>query len=141
MQSIELIHEYARVIHAGDGPYLARAYATRQAGGLWEGFFAFLPLWRGRPLVTDRETTQSKRGDVVYWANGIRPIYLQGALRRAQERLGAASRLRQRGPRLRDLRCPQGCTFRCQPRHARHARTILIACPYQRDTACPLSAV
>src|SRR5262249_49394914 len=49
----------------------------------WEGWFVFFPLTGGDALATDRETTQSKRDDVVYWASGISATYLEGALHRA----------------------------------------------------------
>ena len=38
---------------------------------------------RGAALATDRETTQGKREHVLYWATGLGPTYLQGALERA----------------------------------------------------------
>jgi hypothetical protein len=36
----------------------------------------------GQRVVTDRETTQSSREAVAYWATGLEPIYLEGALKR-----------------------------------------------------------
>jgi hypothetical protein len=85
---VELIHQFRTLLPLADGRlYAARAYADRQPSGLWEAWFVFFPLDAGDPLATDRETTQSKREDVVYWATGITPTYLEGALRRAIEAL------------------------------------------------------
>jgi hypothetical protein len=84
---IEFIHQYGTLLELTDGTrYVARAYADRQAGGLWEAWFVFFPLTGGDALATDRETTQGKREDIAYWASGISPTYLQGALRRALDR-------------------------------------------------------
>jgi hypothetical protein len=85
---VELIHQYRTLLPLADGRiYTARVYSDRQPSGLWEGWFVFFPLDPGDALATDRETTQSKRDDVVYWATGITPTYLEGALRRAFEAL------------------------------------------------------
>lgn len=83
----ELIHQYATLLDGQDGErYAVRVYAGRRPRGLWEACFVFIPLSGGNPLVTDRETTQSKRQDVVYWAGGISRLYLQGAVSRAHEK-------------------------------------------------------
>jgi hypothetical protein len=39
----------------------------------------------GATLSTPRETTQPNLHDLEYWATGLTPVYLQGALRRAQD--------------------------------------------------------
>ncbi len=95
---IEFVHEYAQVVEGSDGLwYVARVYASHwashRARGSWEGWFAFLPLSGGAPLTTGRETSQSKREDLVYWVSGITPVYLQGALRRARDRRYQAGRV------------------------------------------------
>jgi hypothetical protein len=38
-------------------------------------------------LVTQQETSQPNRAALEYWADGLEPIYLEGALARAQGRL------------------------------------------------------
>jgi hypothetical protein len=83
---MDLIHQYSTLVELGGLRYVARVYADRQPGGLWEGWFAFFPLAGGETFVSDRETTQSKRDDVIYWASGITPTYLEGALQRALDR-------------------------------------------------------
>jgi hypothetical protein len=53
-------------------------------GGLWQGWIEFVPIGDGGdPVRSARETTQPNRQDTVYWATGLTPVYLQGALRRA----------------------------------------------------------
>jgi len=38
-------------------------------------------------LRTEQETSQPNRAAIEYWADGLEPIYLDGALARAQGRL------------------------------------------------------
>lgn len=89
---MEFVHQYSTLTDGPDGQwYIVRAYADQQPGGLWEGWFVFFPLSPdGVAIASDNETTQSKREDVDYWASGITPVYLQGALRRAWDRLPAS---------------------------------------------------
>src|SRR5262245_18699267 len=53
------------------------------ADGMWQGWIEFDPADGGPPLRSPRETTQPNRTDTEYWASGLTPIYLEGALRRA----------------------------------------------------------
>jgi len=46
----------------------------------------FAPADGSPPLATPRETTQSNRAALEYWARGLEPIYLEGALVRAVAR-------------------------------------------------------
>jgi hypothetical protein len=90
------VFEYPTLLRTASGEeYLTRVYADRQpTGPLWEAWFVFFPLSGGRTLATDNETTQSKLDDVTYWATGISPAYLEGALTRALDRLPEARLLR-----------------------------------------------
>ncbi len=83
---MEQVRDFPAILQTPEGGYVARAYADQQLGGLWEGWLAFFPLAGGAVLATDRETTQSKRSDVDYWAGGLTVTYLEGALRRALDR-------------------------------------------------------
>jgi hypothetical protein len=50
---------------------------------MWEGWLVFFPLTAAPAIATDRETTQPTYDALVYWADGITPTYLEGALDRA----------------------------------------------------------
>ena len=63
--------------------YEARACGSPMAGGTWQGWIEFVPLSSGEPVRSPRETTQPNRADTVYWATGLTPVYLEGALIRA----------------------------------------------------------
>jgi hypothetical protein len=80
----ERIHEYPDLVQHGDGtPYLVRVYGQPRSDGLWIGWLEFVAI--GPPITrqTGRETTQSNRRGLVYWALGLQPRYLEGALGRA----------------------------------------------------------
>jgi len=81
----EPIHEYPDLVRHVDGtPYLVRVYGQPRSDGLWIGWLEFVAI--GPPITrqTGRETTQSNRRGLVYWALGLQPRYLEGALARAR---------------------------------------------------------
>jgi hypothetical protein len=51
--------------------------------GLWEAWIEFVPIDGGPAVRSPRETTQPNGRDAAYWASGLTPIYLEGALVRA----------------------------------------------------------
>jgi len=80
----EVLLEYSDEILGEDGKsYTARACGAETTGGLWQGWIEFLPRDGGEPIRSARETTQPNRADTLYWATGLTPVYLEGALRRA----------------------------------------------------------
>jgi hypothetical protein len=84
MATAEVLVEFPDTISSEDGtPYLARACGKQEIDGLWQGWIEFLPVGGGEPVRSPRETTQPNRTDAVYWATGLTPVYLEGALHRA----------------------------------------------------------
>ena len=80
----ERIHTFSESITGPDGVrYRVHAYGALNDLGTWNGWLVFEPEGGGRALRTDRETTQPERDDLEYWASGLEPIYLDGALGRA----------------------------------------------------------
>jgi hypothetical protein len=81
----ETLLQYQQPVTAPDGTqYEARACGgPMPSGGLWQGWIEFVPLAGGEPIRTPRETTQPNRVDTEYWATGVSPVYLEGALQRA----------------------------------------------------------
>jgi len=81
----ETLVDFAEPVLARDGrAFLARARGTGTAGGKWYGWIEFAPIGGGQPLHSGRETTQPNREDIFYWASGLTPVYLEGALARAE---------------------------------------------------------
>jgi hypothetical protein len=63
--------------------YTAQACGRERDDGRWEGWLEFLPDNGSLVLRTERETTQRNLRDLEYWAGGLTPVYLQGALERS----------------------------------------------------------
>ena len=80
----EVLVEFSDVvITAGTSRYMARACGAAVESGHWQGWVEFIDLDTGDAVRSPRETTQPNRTDTVYWATGLTPIYLEGALQRA----------------------------------------------------------
>jgi hypothetical protein len=62
--------------------YTAQACGRQRDDGRWEGWLEFVPDDGSVVLRTQRETTQRDLADLEYWAGGLTPVYLQGALDR-----------------------------------------------------------
>ena len=60
--------------------YTAQACGRERDDGIWEGWLEFVPDDGSVVLRSQRETTQPNLADLEYWATGITPVYLQGAL-------------------------------------------------------------
>lgn len=73
--------------------YVALACGRECDDGHWEGWLEFAPLDGGVVVRSARETTQPNRVDTEYWATGLTPIYLEGALRRALEPVEVVERV------------------------------------------------
>jgi hypothetical protein len=84
----EFIHEHSMIVTGNDGTrYRARVYGERRREGTWSGWIEFVPADarpRSPSLRTGQETSQPDRKAVEYWAGGLEPVYLEGALTRAR---------------------------------------------------------
>lgn len=80
----EVLVEYQTTVKAADGRRFVPSACGRPAGHVWEGWIEFVPLdGSAVPLRTGRETEQPNRDDLMYWAEGLTQVYLEGALVRA----------------------------------------------------------
>ncbi len=80
----EMVHECEHDVAGPDGRrYRARVFAEER-GDVWAGWLTFSALGEDRTVSTDVETTQPSRDAVRYWATGLEPVYLDGALARAK---------------------------------------------------------
>ena len=83
----EVLVEFPDIVKDERGvAYRARAVGG-EARGTWQGWLEFEPVDGGEVIRTSRETTQPNRVDTHYWATGLTPVYLEGALHRAQHPL------------------------------------------------------
>jgi hypothetical protein len=80
----DLVHMYSEVVRDPEGRgYAASVHALERIDGIWETWLEFHGLGRDVTLRTQRESEQSNRRGVLYWASGLQPSYLDGALLRA----------------------------------------------------------
>jgi hypothetical protein len=62
--------------------YAVRACGRQQEDLTWEGWLEFVPDDGPDVLRSARETTQPNLADLEYWATGLTPVYLEGAMQR-----------------------------------------------------------
>jgi hypothetical protein len=80
----ETLLQFSSLATAPDGTrYEARACGSPMPDGGGQGWIEFVPIDGGDAVRTGRETTQPNRTDTEYWASGLTPVYLDGALARA----------------------------------------------------------
>ena len=80
-------HTYAGVLETLDEKcYRASAIGRIRSDGMWEGWIEFANLFEDERLRTEIETMQSNERAFRYWAAGVGPTYLEGAIRRATSR-------------------------------------------------------
>ena len=83
-----LIREHATKVIDGDTAYVVWICVEERADGTWEGWLEFHPTDPGKRILrTHQESSQPNRAAIEYWADGLEPVYLEGALARAQGRL------------------------------------------------------
>jgi hypothetical protein len=79
----ELLVTYTTPTKSPSGDlYYARAFGQVADDGLWEGWLEFQLAGDDSVLITRRETEQPNRADLMYWAQGLTDVYLEGALGR-----------------------------------------------------------
>ena len=71
------------VLSRNGSVYIARACGGETDDGRWQGWIEFEAIGGEETFRTPRETTQPNRTDTEYWATGLTPVYLEGALERA----------------------------------------------------------
>jgi hypothetical protein len=82
----ELIHVFQTPVMAGERRWMVEAWGESLTDGRWEGWLVFVPADGSPPLATPRETTQSNRKALEYWAGGLAATYVEGAFARAVAR-------------------------------------------------------
>ena len=81
----ELLVAYETPVSDTSGTYRARAVGRQGDDGMWEGWLEFEPMGSSRKvIVTSIESRQPEKTHLVYWATGLQPTYLEGALGRAR---------------------------------------------------------
>ena len=75
------------------GTFHARVVGRHAEDGMWDGWLEFVPIDGNSDVVVGPvESRQPERHDLAYWASGLTPVFLEGALRRAQRPLNVRVR-------------------------------------------------
>jgi hypothetical protein len=83
-----LIRKYPACVITDSIKYIIHICGQQRADATWEGWIEFHPSDPNHPvLMTEQETSQPNRTALEYWADGLEPVYLEGAFARAQGRL------------------------------------------------------
>jgi hypothetical protein len=83
----KLVHTHSKRVRTPQGiEYEARIYGREERpGGTWLGWIEFHPVKGSAPVLrTGTETSQPDWRALDYWAGGLEPLYLEGALQRAR---------------------------------------------------------
>jgi hypothetical protein len=76
------------------GTYHPRVVGRRAEDGMWEAWLEFDPIGQaGETLVGPVESRQPEHAHLTYWATGLTPVYLEGALRRARRPIIVRTRM------------------------------------------------
>ena len=82
-----VIREHPVKVIDGGTAYDVRIWGEERHDGMWEGWLEFYPNDTKSILFrTGQETSQPNRDALEYWADGLEPVYLEGALARALAR-------------------------------------------------------
>jgi hypothetical protein len=83
-----LIRVHPTKLIVDDTTYIVRICGEERSDGTWEGWLEFHSADATKPtLLAEQETSQPNRTALEYWADGLEPVYLEGALARAKGRL------------------------------------------------------
>jgi hypothetical protein len=101
-----LLRRFDGHVHHAGVAYQPEAWGGPLDDHRWQGGVRFVAVETGLVLTTGRETVQSSLAGVAYWASGLRPAYLDGAIIRAADR---------RPPRARAMIPPPAATRPLRP--------------------------
>ena len=81
----EVFATYDTAVVDESGAFRAQAVGRRGEDGMWEGWLEFIPIdGSTEVLKTPIESRQPEREHLAYWATGLTPVFLEGALHRAR---------------------------------------------------------
>jgi hypothetical protein len=94
----EVLLAFDEPIRDEDGAYHVRVIGRFASDGMWEGWLEFEPLddEGGKALVGPVESRQPQREHLAYWATGLTPVFLEGALHRAKRPVVVTARVVER---------------------------------------------
>ena len=79
----DVLHAFGDAIEDHRGAFDGRVVGRQAGDGTWEGWLEFAPANGAENLVTDVESRQQTRLQLLRWASGLTGVYAEGALHRA----------------------------------------------------------
>ena len=80
----QVLMSYNDPVNGGASRYHARAIGRLAEDGMWDGWLEFEPLDGDQAVIVGPvESRQPEAHDLAYWATGLTPVFLEGALKRA----------------------------------------------------------
>jgi hypothetical protein len=80
----EVLRSFDEQIQHGQITYRPRVIGRHADDGMWEGWLEFIPVdGSAKVVVSAVESRQPERSHLEYWAQGLTPVYVEGALERA----------------------------------------------------------
>jgi hypothetical protein len=102
----ETLLTYSDPVSDAHGTYIARAVGRQAPDRMWEAWIEFVPVnGNGEVIVSGVESRQPEREHLTYWATGLSPVYLEGALHRARSPITV--RVRTEPPPISDAPAPR----------------------------------
>ena len=86
-EGLVLIRKVPATIVSDQTTYSIHICGQGRPDGTWEGWIEFHAVGMNTMFRTDQETSQPNLSALEYWADGLEPVYFEGAFTRAQERL------------------------------------------------------
>ena len=81
----EVLMSFDQPVRDDLGEYHAHVTGRLADDGMWEGWIEFAPIdGSSEVLISGVESRQPERAHLQYWATGITPVFLEGALKRAR---------------------------------------------------------
>jgi hypothetical protein len=81
----EVLLAFETPVRDASGTYHPRVVGRLADDGMWEGWLEFEPIDHdGDTLIGPVESRQPEREHLTYWATGLTPVYVEGALWRAR---------------------------------------------------------
>jgi hypothetical protein len=79
----EVLVQFQEPVSSPEGTFYTARVCGRPAPDVgWEGWIEFVPGDGSQVLRSQRETRQSDRDALLYWATGLTQVYLEGSLTR-----------------------------------------------------------
>lgn len=105
------------------GTYHPRVVGRLADDGMWEGWLEFEPIdHAGETLVGPVESRQPEHEHLVYWATGLTPVYIEGALHRAKRPVVVRTRVVEEPAS--DAPAPRAVVVPVQPRTLRREAVL-----------------